>query len=283
VEKKFSDLFAFDLDGTLVHDLANGERGIDQPLIEIIAEISKRAHIVVATGRRYRAALRDLVVLPKMPYTVLHNGLVVKDTHGQTVERHEVPTETAVEIARMLQKSGVEFFVAVDGYEEKIDFIFFESQLKRSQDLRSVFERTQGFNEVLGSVEDLSNFSRAPVLEIVSVAAYDVLRKFQAISRQLLPDVYQALLVKNIGVPGVGALEIFPRSCSKWTGVDYVKRKLGAERVIAVGDDENDIEMIKSADIGLVMDHAEPHVKAASTQHLAGPMELKNFLKDFYR
>lgn len=282
-EKKFSDLFAFDLDGTLVHNLPDGTRGISNELSQVIHDLSVRAHIVVATGRRYRAALRDLGSLPPMPFRILHNGLVIKDDKGTTIHSRSIDSEEAFSIGSQLKNLQIEFFVAVDGYENETDFIFERETLDKSQDLQSVHSRTSGFNRVLESWEEIRKFSSHPILELVSVSSVETLLHFQKLATQFLPSGYRALLVRNIGLPGVGALEIFPKNCSKWTGVEYVKAKLNADRVIAVGDDENDIEMIRSAHIGLVMDHAEPHVKSASARHISGPEGLTEYLRRFYK
>lgn len=283
MEKKFSDLFAFDLDGTIVHDLPNGERGIPDYLLEVIFEISQRAHLVVATGRRYRAAQRDLSVLPEMPFSVLHNGLVVKDVQGLTIRCESISPEQAFLVAQLLEAQSVEYFFAADGFHENLDFIFVKSVLEKSEGLQQVYERTLGCNFVIDSLEEVKEFKAAPLLEVVSVAPHENLMRQSCNLRHSLPAPFRSVLIRNIGQPGYGALEIFPDYSSKWAGVDFVMQELQAERVVAVGDDENDIEMIRSAHIGLVMDHAEPHVKATSTRHIAGPKALAKFLKGFYK
>ncbi|MDB5036573.1 MAG: hydrolase-like protein superfamily type 3 [Bacteriovoracaceae bacterium] len=280
--KKFSDLFAFDLDGTLVHGLPSGERGIPPALLKVVHKLADRAAIVVATGRRYRSAYPDILTLPKMPYSILHNGLVIKDQKGKTIFRRELSTKNALVISKILEKKNVDFFFSTDAHEKKIDFIFLKNSLENSASLQTVYERTKGVNRVFKTLDDLIHFKAAPLVEITSVAPHKELLKIQKSISRLLPRPYRVLVVKNIGFSKYGALEIFPKTCSKWTGIEFVRKRLGARRVIAVGDDENDMEMIKSAHIGLVMSHAQPHVKAVSQKHIKGHEGLRTYLKEFY-
>lgn len=282
MEKKFSDLFAFDLDGTLVHPLSTSSRGVPQVLLDEVYKIAERAHIVVATGRRFRTSLPDLEVLPDMPYSVHHNGLVIKDQEGQTVLRHAMDLEMALQLGRLLNEARSEFFFAVDGHDENLDFIFLRDSLDRSEACRSVFQRTQGKNLVINNLEELSDALVVPLIEIAMVDKYESLLRSQKTLADLLPPPYRALVVKNIGYADFGALEIFPNTHSKWTGIEFVREKLGARRVIAVGDDENDVEMLRFSDFGVAMNHAEAHVRAVAREEVSGYEGLAKFLREFY-
>jgi HAD superfamily hydrolase (TIGR01484 family) len=283
MEKKFTDLFAFDLDGTLVHRSPDtGVRHIPKHLLQIVFEISKKAHIVVATGRRYRAALEDLQKLPPVPYAVVHNGLVIRDTQGQVVERSTITLEEARKVADVLSEHLEDFFFVCDGYDHAIDYLYLESALKRSQNLQRVEERMKEHRHLLQNLEELSSFKHLPLLEVAALGNYSDLLKIQKTLTLKLPADFRAIVVKNIGYEGSSVLEIFKRQYSKWSGVAWVKAKLGATRVIAVGDDENDLEMIRSADMGVAMKHAEPNILQASKAQVDGPEGLSEFLREFY-
>jgi len=282
VEKKHTDLFAFDLDGTLVHRDVLGQRIIPGILLTELFKIAEQAHMVIATGRRYRAAFQDIQVLPKMPFAIVNNGVVIKDGAGITVHRTILTPKEAHAIATILEGNGLDCFFVVDGYDEQLDFIFAEDQFHRSEALQVVYNRTPQTSLVLKNRDDLLSFSQAPIVEIAALGPYhDLLAQQQQLVR-LLPESVRAVVIKNIGYEGWAALEILRSTSSKWTAVEYVKEKLGATRVIAIGDDENDMEMIKSADVGIVMSHAEPHVLKASLRRAEGAEGLAAFLREFY-
>lgn len=67
---------------------------------------------------------------------------------------------------------------------------------------------------------------------------------------------------KDTYVEGLWLLEIFAPGVSKAAGVAQLKRHLGADRVVAFGDNLNDIPMLQAADIGVAVGNALPEVKA---------------------
>ncbi|MBN8554572.1 MAG: HAD-IIB family hydrolase [Deltaproteobacteria bacterium] len=287
MEKKFSDLFAFDLDGTLVHsDPLTGERQVPAELLKKVFDISLRAHVMVATGRRYRAALPDIQVLPSLAYVVVHNGLVIRDATGKLVERAILEIDEALQITKALAEFRDDYFFVCDGYESHIDYLYFEKALQNSSLLRRVEDRAADHRKLLQSEEEFrllfSKPHSGPLLEVALLGDYPELLQIREAIRKKMSPTFNTIVVKNIGHRGLSVLEIFKKPYSKWWGVDWVKKKLGATRVIAIGDDENDLEMIESADVGVAMKHAEPHILKVSKVQTDGPQGLAKFLEEFY-
>ena len=61
-------------------------------------------------------------------------------------------------------------------------------------------------------------------------------------------------------------LEIVSVASGKWPALQKVisERDIAPEEVLAIGDDNNDAEMIRAAGLGVAMGNAEPTVKAAA-------------------
>lgn len=61
-------------------------------------------------------------------------------------------------------------------------------------------------------------------------------------------------------------IEAFAPAVNKWYGIEYLCRRWGiaAERTAAVGDDVNDIAMLRGAGLGIAMGNARPAVQAAA-------------------
>jgi hydroxymethylpyrimidine pyrophosphatase-like HAD family hydrolase len=61
-------------------------------------------------------------------------------------------------------------------------------------------------------------------------------------------------------------LEVAPVGVTKWSGVLHLAEKWGIaeDEICAVGDDRNDIPMIRGAGLGVAMGNAQPEVKAAA-------------------
>jgi hydroxymethylpyrimidine pyrophosphatase-like HAD family hydrolase len=60
--------------------------------------------------------------------------------------------------------------------------------------------------------------------------------------------------------------EIVPARISKWTGLTQLAHKLGIppDAICAVGDQRNDLPMIREAALGVAMGNATPEVKEAA-------------------
>lgn len=279
--KKSNDLYAFDLDGTLVHRHENGEKYIPEDLLRAVHDVALKHHIVIATGRRYRATLEDLKVLPAMNFVIAHNGLVIRDGRGALTRRSTIGIDQVIQLARLVASQREDFFVMADGYETQIDYLFTKSALAGYRTTQMLYERCKNHCIVLDSLDDLKEFSHLPFLEVGAHGDPTDLVEQKNRLNALLPKGTRGFVVKNIGIQGFGALEIFSDEISKWSAVEWAKTQLGATRVIAVGDDENDIEMLKYADEGVAMGHAEPHVLKAAKHRTGGPKELTEWLSNF--
>ena len=60
--------------------------------------------------------------------------------------------------------------------------------------------------------------------------------------------------------------ELLPAGVTKWSAIRRLARQwgIGDETICAVGDDVNDIPMIRAAGLGVAMGNALPEVKAAA-------------------
>lgn len=57
--------------------------------------------------------------------------------------------------------------------------------------------------------------------------------------------------------------EITNQNVNKWNAISFLINKLGIKReeVMAIGDNVNDIEMIKNAGLGVIMENSAPYIK----------------------
>ena len=64
-------------------------------------------------------------------------------------------------------------------------------------------------------------------------------------------------------------LEVFDRAVSKWTGIAWLAAERGVPRtrVAAIGDEINDLAMVREAGLGVAMGNAIPAVRDAAARH----------------
>jgi len=277
VAKNSKHLFAFDLDGTLVHEF-DGVRSIPPELLQSLHLLESKHHVTIATGRRYRSAIPAIELLPKMPFVICHNGLVILDGAGKIVYRNQLPWPVAEEIALRIREEAEWPIFIFDGEGDVPDFAFSERALVGSHGVRSVQSFSKNRTLVFDDLTELSSEFHPHLLEVACVGKPADLERLQIKLETKLPPGIRSVLVRNCGMKGMGVLEVFSKSFSKWSGVEWVKSRLGAMITIVAGDDENDVEMLKAADFSLVMDHAQAHVLDSGKIKIKGSIGLNQYL-----
>ena len=59
-------------------------------------------------------------------------------------------------------------------------------------------------------------------------------------------------------------LEVFSHKASKYNAVRFIREKYGFERVVAFGDNLNDLSMFEAADVKVAVGNAREELKAAA-------------------
>lgn len=107
--------------------------------------------------------------------------------------------------------------------------------------------------------DHLEEFLDRPVIQM-SMTVDDP--EHQRVLFQMAQDALPDTLLVNEPVPQF--IEVIRRDSQKNNGLDVLAQKLGFEKLIAVGDSDNDLGMVKSADISYAMGHGAPVLQAAA-------------------
>lgn len=64
-------------------------------------------------------------------------------------------------------------------------------------------------------------------------------------------------------------LEVFDQNATKWSAISYLAREAGVEpsRIAAIGDEVNDVPMLRGAGLGVAMGNAVPAVREVAGRH----------------
>jgi hydroxymethylpyrimidine pyrophosphatase-like HAD family hydrolase len=120
-------------------------------------------------------------------------------------------------------------------------------------------------------VPSLSEHGHEHTVRVGIVAPADDMGKLKAeLAEQFAGRMYtHSIYVESYGIE---ILEVFEPAVNKWEGILFVAGQHGvkAEEIIAVGDDVNDLPMIRNAGLGVAMGNARAEVKAAAKK-IIGP------------
>ncbi len=250
-------LLAVDLDGTLL--------GPDSKLTPRTRRAMERAiqeyavAVVIATGRRFHSArpiARDAGLTTPL---VTHNGALVKDIETAAVHHYQ-PLD--VTVARELLAIGKAFgadTIALDDPEGD-GRILTDGVSERNTALRYYLEINRQY---VHQVDDLRVFVREPVTQVMFCGPCAAMQSLaQVLERDMATEA--RLLVTTYPHNDMTILDLMHPACSKATGIAYVASQLGIvrEEILAVGDNYNDLDMLRYAGRGILMGNAEPELKA---------------------
>jgi hydroxymethylpyrimidine pyrophosphatase-like HAD family hydrolase len=250
-------LVVTDLDGTLW----DGDERIHSRTLAAVAELERRrTPLLVATGRRPRSAAEALAREGLAPPAVLLDGAVGHDLRSQSVfHRAPFAAEGAAAVLAAFEAAGLSPCLYVD--RPDADVIVGPTPSTRAEHLAHIGPWL--------ARDDLSR-----VVHNDDVLAIGLVGQ----PRQRLVEVHQAIrthaeaAVTRDFFFGEATLIARPPGISKWEGVEAycAAHGLDSTAVLALGDGENDVELLSRASVACVVsDGCEQALALAD--HVIGP------------
>lgn len=244
-------LAAFDLDGTLVGPDLVISPGVSKA---IARAMQKGVVVTIATGRGPTPTDHFAEALNISAPLVCFQGGIVFDYRAKKV-LHETRLDPAVvpAIVTLAKERGwnLEF--------ECPDMVYLERGSNHPQELFDLL-KVSNWKWVDNFLTDLPETPHKFILTLHNRAERD------ALAAELRQSFDQSL-AKITVVPSHPILvEGLPHGMSKAVGLAWLAHHLGftAEEVLAVGDNDNDVEMLTWAGTGVAMDGASPAALAAA-------------------
>lgn len=241
------DLLVCDLDGTLIDHSAT----LEPALVRAFRRAAARGLLIsIATGRMPAAVDRYRDELGIRAPIIFYNGALIRDSlRGRDLLSLTLP--------RGILGSAYEVFA-----HAPVDPLFYRDDqlycLELSLPIRGYCDE-EGLR--VSVIPDPRDFLRqGAFVKSLFIGHPDTL----PVLRQELEGVIgdQARLLRTQS----NYLELVPATASKGRALRELAAHVGVplERVIAVGDQENDVEMIRAAGLGVAMPHAPEAVRAAA-------------------
>ena len=265
-------LLALDLDGTVMGDDLQ-----ISPKVRYAIDAARDAGVAVtlATGRSYNSAIKWARELSIDIPLVCYQGGQVKDPINETV-LHEAsfPRGLGLElIAWSKQREGQPFAALAEGsagsdgdgefqfLPGRIGVAMFVDGVMHLERMQQDAEFYEGyFGQRVELVPDLANSLQSDPSKAMLISQ-------AATNDEILPELKRAFAGRlQIVRSHPYFVEATPEHVDKGKGLALVAKKLGISReaVIAVGDNENDLAMVKWAGLGVAMGNASDAVKAAA-------------------
>jgi len=242
-------LIALDLDGTLLTD----KKEISTRTKQIIFNAMKAGHIVViATGRPHRASINYYHELGMNTPMVNFNGALIhhpKDEKWGALHT-PMPKKTALSVVNTCYDLGVYNVLA-----EIQDNVFLDKYDEEIIDLFQNLGQTYPFT--IGNLKDELKEDPTSLLIHPKEEHVEQLRKhFNDHHAEVIEH-------RKWGAPW-NIIEIIRKGLNKAVGLQKIAHyyNIPEERIIAFGDEDNDLEMIDYAGVGVAMGNAIDELKS---------------------
>lgn len=259
-------LLVLDVDGTLTdarHEVPEATRAA-------VSRIhAAGVRVMIATGRRYRDALpiaRQLGI--DVPLVSASGALVKRPSDHTTLARATFAPGVLPEVLRLIDERGHEAILYSDSYTLGFDFHCrsLADAVADPEAFGGGLREYLGRNRLLADVRpDLHEAPPEGVFAGFVMGPQPAMAALEAGLDAALPG---GLSLHTIKSPRYRdwMCEIAPAGVTKWSGVMSLAAAWGiaAEEVCAVGDDVNDIPMIRAAGLGIAMGNARPEVMAVA-------------------
>lgn len=240
-------LIALDIDGTLTDDNKN----IMPQTLEMLLKLQdKGIRLAIASARTTRGIMR----YSKELHLPEHNGILMAYSGGMLTDavtgqikfshplnegetRKILKKMRNLEISTMLDDGEKFYVLSRDGY---------------------MLERASGDNEMSYEVvDDLSEFQGYVPLKIHIAVRKELAREMQEKIASFLPDDMIVYRTESI------FMEVIPKGSSKGDGIKELSRiyNIPLENIVAFGDSESDITMLRAVGMGVAMGNAPDKVK----------------------
>jgi hypothetical protein len=248
-------LLALDIDGTLLTP-----RGELTPRNS--AAINRaRQHgvlVVLVTGRRFNSA-RELVQRLELDIPLVsHNGALTKNIETlETLDFHPLDTGIARAIIGVGREFGADMICCDD--PQGLGTMVIEGV---SPDNKSLHRYMEKYRDSVVEVPDLLEYVDHAPIQMMFSGRCDPMEEFAENLKAAMGEQIQ-LFKTRYRSADLTILDALSDKASKGASLETVAQKHGIarEEVMAIGDNHNDLTMLRYASLGVVMANAEDELK----------------------
>jgi Cof subfamily protein (haloacid dehalogenase superfamily) len=263
-------LVVTDLDGTLLN--SRGE--ISPNNVDVLKQaISKGVDVVLASGRPVEAMRNYALEIGASKYIISGNGAIIYDIEkNKIVHQKQIKKSKVEKIASACEENSIFYCVYT---KDKIltkslnySLLFFHAENTRKPvEKQTKIEVVPNLLEYIREHDDVEYFKISIFDKDKSVFG-SIMRKLKEVKNVDILEV-EHMSTKLVKLEDEEIkleyfyTEITAKNINKWTALKYLLRKsrISKKKVIAIGDNFNDKEMIEKCGMGVVMGNSTPKMK----------------------
>ncbi len=248
-------LLALDIDGTLLN--SRGE--VSARNRARIAEVRSRGVLIaLVTGRRFRSARPIVQDLNLDSPLISHNGALTKDVATlRTINYYPLEIEVAREVIRLGRECGVDMVCCDE--PDGLGVMVIEGVSAENKALHRYLDK---YRDSVIEVPDLLEYLDHEPIQIMFSGRCAPMDEFAAYLQAVTNGRIQLFKTRYLAAD-LTILDALSPKASKGAGLAAVARAHRIERdeIMAIGDNHNDLTMLRFAGQAVVMENAETELK----------------------
>jgi Cof subfamily protein (haloacid dehalogenase superfamily) len=248
-------LIALDIDGTLL----DSRWKLSEPNRAAICEAARRGiEVALVTGRRYDFALPVAQDLGCPLTMIVNNGGMIRASSGETRLRHLLAADVARSVLEMcaLWRNGA----AVIFDRPRANQLMLE-RLDADDSIRyAYYSRNLDF---IGLAQPLASCLTEDPLQVMFSGTVAEMEEAERVLLDSPVAEQVRLAATKYAARNFAMLDVLPPGCTKGTALEEWAERQGLRReeILAIGDNHNDLEMLRFAGIPVVMGNSVPELK----------------------
>lgn len=248
-----------DIDGTIY----SPERGISEGVRACVKNLTDNGiHVAIATGRSFSSTKSIADELGIKCPLICYQGGLINSYEGETLHVKYLNEDIAREIVKTLRARSIHMNVYIE------DVLFVEND----NDYIKAYVGDKGIDYFKVDSFDELDFSK---LNKILAIDHDT-QLIENLIKELQEKYPQIYVVKSTNI----FCEIANKEATKGNAIKFLAEKYGitTEEVMAIGDQNNDIEMVVTAGYGVAMGNGTKEIKAAA-KYITDSVENDGFVK----
>lgn len=277
-------LVASDLDGTII----DKHNSIYQDNFKAISDINKsNIPFVICTGKTY-SIYKGLCSYINASYGIFGNGTSIIDLKtGAEIYQSLLDSSNVINIIKIAKQSNLHVHVYTKKQIITEELLYLDLRNYKLQK-NNIYNNKLEFKIVPNLLEYLSK-KEIPISNVVisSTNSLNIIKK----------KILNTLNVSVLNIKKYGEfkdkiinkeyeyLDILPKNVSKGNALEILSNylKINNNEILAIGDNLNDLDMIKKAGIGIAVNNAYSELKQIANYTTQNPVETGGFAEAVYK
>lgn len=263
-------LIAIDIDGTLL----NSKSELTEKTIDALKRASEKGVYIVLTSGRMSTVVNDFCKkIGADKYLIAENGASIVDMEKQEIiYKNYIPKNVVLDIVDTCEENDIYYMIytnkelIVKSLKHMALFFYKQNYNPNARIETHIADRTY--------IEDINDdFTKIMICDedrAVYNSIVNKLDKISAIDVTAIPHISQKTVVVGTEETTISYsyADIAARGTNKWSAIEVLMEMLDIDsnEVIAIGDNINDMQMVKNAGLGVAMENGSPALKEVAKE-----------------